>query len=452
MADPSKKTDEPVTQAVQSALAVIGSCVESDDFPADKLAQIRDGYCAFSMDEKKDFLHALMTDIEIEPDDVKDSLQRAVSIRKPGKDWTFAVSDLRKGLQSPRERLFRQFMKMEDGLPFLLSVRRDLLSIQRHSSLDLKPVDRELSGLFNTWFQHGFLSLQEVTPASPYRLIQELHSQDMVHPMTRLEEMGQRLGADRRCFVLFHRAMPERPIVFIEVALTIGMARTVDAVIGDRTESTEGEPDTAVFYSINNTQEGLAGIGLGKVLIFWVVDRIRKDSPEIENFVTLSPLPGFWKRYLRRILTEEGLSFELTRDAFSNEFSDRARKTIREAWEAAGHDAPEHWTGLLVSILDDGTWNAHPTLVKYLERPLVNAAYIYLMREKSSRGRPINPVANFHLNNGATLSKRHINYLGNPSERGMKESCGLMVNYVYTQTWFRQVSRSIRSWFGWQRG
>lgn len=410
--------------------------------PADTL---RAAYENLSRDEKALFFQRLMNEFETPPSTFAPLLEQAILQKEASEAWTRALSDIRKHIDSPRRKLFRQFMDLPEGLPFLLTMRRDLLAIQRRDNIDLKPVDRELSALFDSWFQNNFLSLEEVTAASPYRLIRYLKDHELVHPMTQLEEMGRRLGTDRRCFALFHRVMPDVPIVFIEVALTRGLTRNIDDIILSKPLIPEKDANTAVFYSINNTQDGLAGIGLGNVLIFLVVDRIRQNLPQIENFATLSPLPGFWPRYLRRILTEKETPFNLTRDDLLNLFSSRAAETLTAERQKRAGRTEKDFAAVLTAILSDPSWPENEVYARRLERPLTELAYHYIVREKSARGRPVNPVANFHLSNGASISKSNINFLANTSERGLQESCGMMANYIYTQTWFRQLRRSVRA-------
>ncbi|MEM2983286.1 MAG: malonyl-CoA decarboxylase family protein, partial [Candidatus Bathyarchaeia archaeon] len=272
---------------------------------------------------------------------------------------------------------------------------------------------------------------------------------DIVHPLTSLEEMGQRLGNDTRCFALYHRAMAEEPVVFIEVALTKGIIRSIHQII-DKEPGRERRADnfdTAIFYSINNTQEGLTGIGLGKVMIFQVVDHIKKTVPSVQTFSTLSPIPGFWKNYLKRILEGNDSSFLMKREGLLGYFTEKSRLALEREFRGKGRAEPKDFGEVLLGILSDKRWIENPVYIKYLQKPMEEITYFYITKEKGHGGKPLNPVANFHMANGATVSKNCINFLGNRSQRGLEESCGMMVNYIYSQSWFQQIKRSLRNLF-----
>jgi malonyl-CoA decarboxylase len=267
----------------------------------DLLYRFQRQYDEMPDEERYGFFDTLLRRMETQKEDIEEQLRNVLeSPRLEPMEWSRLLTELRRKMESPRLRAFRRFLNVSGGFKFLLDLRADVLGTERRTNLNLEPLDEELSHLFNSWFQHGFLFLQEVTPDSPFRQIRFLKEHDMVHPMTSLEEMGSRLGEDRRCFAMYHRAMPEEPVVFIEGALTRGITRSIHEIIGDEGAGKKSRmtADTAIFYSINNTQNGLAGLGLGKILIFEVVEAIRRDNPTIKTFATLSPIPGFWSRYL----------------------------------------------------------------------------------------------------------------------------------------------------------
>ncbi len=218
-------------------------------------------------------------------------------------------------------RAFRRFLNASGGLKFLLDLRADVLA----APSDLGPIDEEIAYLFTSWFQYGFLFLQEITQDSSYRQIRFLKEHDMVHPMASLEEMGNRLGEDRRSFALYHRAMPEEPIVFIEAALTKRIPTSIHEILDDSRSGPESNPDTAIFYSINNAQNGLVGLGLGKLLIYQVVDAIQRNRPRVSTFATLSPVPGFLNRYLKPILAGNDSAFRMKRADLVKYFPESTR-------------------------------------------------------------------------------------------------------------------------------
>ena len=384
----------------------------SADLPLDALDEFRAAYLAAPRDVRESFFSLLLVRMEVSREAVETPLRSV--LEAPSGDpveWTSLLTDLRRTLESPRMRVFRRFLNVSGGLKFLLDLRADVLAAERQSELDLAPIDEEISYLFNSWFQYGFLFLQEITQDSSYRQIHFLKGHDMVHPMARLEEMGNRLGEDRRSFALYHRAMPEEPIVFIEAALTRRIPRSIHEILDDPGKSPETDPDTAIFYSINNAQNGLVGLGLGKLLIFQVVDAIKKNRPQIQTFATLSPVTGFWGRYLQRILQGEDRAFRLKKKDVVKHFSQSARRHIL----GRGAKTDSDFASALLEILSSPGWIEDPILFREVRRPLTQIAYFYLTEE-----------------------------------RGLKDSCGIMVSYVYSSTWLHQLRRSARAMLPWK--
>ncbi|MDY6851575.1 MAG: malonyl-CoA decarboxylase family protein, partial [Thermodesulfobacteriota bacterium] len=364
--------------------------------------------------------------------------------RKDPALWRTLMVKLRSSVESPRWRLFRQFISLPGGLKFLLDLRADILAAQYQGAPDLEPLDDDLKRLFESWFQNGFLFLKEITLDSPYSQIEIIKNRDMVHPMTSLEEVGRRLGRDRRCFALYHRAMPEEPVVFIEVGLTKGLARSIHEIIGQEAGkgNEQSRKDTAVFYSINNTQNGLAGLGLGKVLIFQVVEYLKKTAPQVKNFCTLSPMPGFWRRYLRPVL-EGRKDFIMNVEGLQKIFDKRPWALLQEEFVSMGGDKKAAFAEVLLTVFSETRWAENQALSRSLAKPLRRLGYIYLAEEKNRAGRPLDPVANFHLSNGASLTPGHVNFKANCSPKGLERSLGLMVNYVYSQSWLKQIKSSM---------
>ena len=418
----------------------------SADPPLDALEGFQAAYRAASREARELFFSLLLVRMEVSREVAVPRLRTV--LEAPFGDpvvWTSLLTDLRRTLESPRMRAFRRFLNISGGLKLLLDLRADVLAAGRQSGLDLAPIDEEIAHLFTSWFQHGFLFLQEITQDSSYRQIQFLKDHDMVHPMARLEEMGDRLGEDRRSFALYHRAMPEEPIVFIEAALTRQIPRSIHEILDNPGKRSEKDPETAIFYSINNAQNGLVGLGLGKLLIFQVVDAIRKDRPRVRTFATLSPVTGFWGRYLRPILRGEDEPFRLKRGDVVEYFSHSARRRI------LGRTKGESDFGLaLLEILSAPNWIGDRPVLEEVRRPLTQIAYFYLTEERSASGRPMNPVASFHLGNGARLHAKNVHFAANRTERGLMDSCGIMVSYVYSSTWQHELRRSARAILPWR--
>ena len=430
---------------IEKLIGNIKNVIDSASVHGDVLKEIREDYKSLKREDKPMFFVRLVSDIEVRQHDLAGLLDEISAGEKESEIWPKILLELRSGLESPRLRFFRHFIRLPGGLKFLLDFRADVLAAQRLSGLDLGLLDYDLTLLFETWFQAGFLFLQEITLNSPYRQIELIMNGDLVHPMTGLEEMKRRLGRDRRCFALYHRAMPEEPVIFIEVALAEGIVRSIQEIIvpGDGDSDESAKKDTAVFYSINNTQNGLAGLGLGNLLIFQVVDFIKKDMPNIKSFCTLSPMPGFWRRYLKPMLEDQGKNFKMKRDGLEKLFDRRTKNLIEKEYQGQGGKTPASFPEILLSIFSTPQWTNNEPLVINLAKPLCRLAYIYLAEEKNHANRPIDPVANFHLSNGASLAPANVNFGANWSAMGLERSLSLMVNYVYSQHWRQTIAGSL---------
>jgi hypothetical protein len=432
----------------EKLVRLLGEIQASTDPPLDLLDRFRATYERASREERQAFFALLLTRMEVVRETVSRPLEAvlAASADDPVK-WTSLLTTLRRALESPRMRAFRRFLNASGGLKFLLDLRADVLAAERQGGSDLRPIDEEIAHLFTSWFQYGFLFLQEITQDSPYRQIRFLKEHDMVHPMASLDEMGRRLGEDRRSFALYHRAMPEEPIVFIEAALTRRIPVSIHEILDEPGKAPERDPDTAIFYSINNTQNGLVGLGLGKLLIFQVVDAIKKTSPQIQTFATLSPVTGFWTRYLSPLLAGEDGAFRLKRKGVAARFSAAARKRLLAAVGAGDESA---FPDALRKILSSPRWIEDAALVSDLASPLTSIAHFYLSEERDKSGKPLNPVASFHIGNGAVLTKKNVHFGANKTERGLLDACGFMVSYVYSSTWLHSLRRSARAMLPWQ--
>jgi hypothetical protein len=441
----SKKIDE--------LLRLLKEIHAQEEISPDSLINFRERYQEILPEERPHLFETVIRRFEVGKKEIEKELRLVLAEEeKDPVQWRQGLSALRQKIESPRIQVFRKFLNISGGLQFLLDLRADVISAQRQSSLSFEPLDQDIAQLFNLWFQGGFLFLNEITLNSPYRQIRYLKEHDLVHPMASLEEMGNRLGTDRRCFGLFHRLMPEEPITFIEVALTRGIARSIHEIIENQQSrlNVKKQPDTAIFYSINNTQTGLAGVGLGKVLIFQVVETLEKNHPAIKTFSTLSPMPGFWERYFKPILKGEKSGFRMTRDRLPEFFPEKIRQPLMEIHQKKSGRKEAELAPALLEILSDLHWIEDPEYLDLLRKPLTDLAYFYLSQEKDRRGKPLNPVANFHLGNGATVGLKNVNFAANRFSRGVSESCGLMVNYIYSQTWLQQIGRTMKAFLPWR--
>jgi malonyl-CoA decarboxylase len=287
-----------------------------------------------------------------------------------------AEARLRIALDAPRAKFFAQFNLLPDGVKFLVDLRADLLAFLEHEpALDVLRV--ELDGLLESWFDPGFLELRRITWQSPALVLEKLIAYEAVHRIESWDDLKNRLDLDRRCYAFFHPRMPDEPLIFVEIALAKGLPGSVQLLLDEQAPIGEvRKADTAVFYSISNAQKGLRGISLGNLLLKRVIADLQTDLPWLKTFCTLSPIPGF-RRWL------QGAAAELVRDG-----------------------APD----------------------EALREPLLKACARYLVEAKKD-GQPLDPVAQFHLHNGASIDR--IFWRADASERGLAQSCGLMVSYRY---------------------
>ncbi len=322
-----------------------------------------------------------------------------------------AERELRNALEPPRITLLRQFNALPEGVKFLVDRRAELLVLGRNDPL-LHGLEEDLKRLLANWFDIGFLELQRIGWESPAALLEKLMAYEAVHEIRSWTDLKNRLEADRRCFAFFHPRMPDEPLIFVEVALVAGMASDVNALLDEAAPI--GDPqaaDTAIFYSISNCQQGLAGISFGDFLIKRVVDALAIDLPRLKVFATLSPVPGF-RAWLDRQSEAAPEALLLPAE--------------RSAIEALGERITERD---LRALLDRPDWPAEPQLAAALREPLLRLCARYLLRERAPSGRALDPVAHFHLSNGARIER--LNWQGDVSPKGLQQSAGIMVNYVY---------------------
>ena len=275
-------------------------------------------------------------------------------------------------VEPARLQLIRRLNQTHDATAKLVAMREDLIRfLPEHP--DLGKLNVDFKHLFASWFNRGFLVLRPINWSSPAHILEKIITYESVHEIENWDDLRRRLQPDdRRCFAFFHPAMPDEPLIFVEVALTKGTPNSIQSVLLENRDAMAAEKaDTAAFYSISNCQAGLAGISFGNSLIKTVVQHLLRELPQIRNFVTLSPIPGLVK-WLR---------------------------------ETGNFDA-------------DATAETHMKLAAH-----------YLLNAKHHRGQPHDPVARFHLNNGALVGAVHAN--ADKSKNGMAQSCGVMVNYRY---------------------
>jgi len=332
----------------------------------------------------------------------------------PGAARRHAESRLRLALGSPRIRILKQFNLLPDGVKFLVDLRTDVLRYV-HGAPELEVIDEELYSLLGSWFDVGNLELTRISWASPAVLLEKLIAYEAVHEIRGWGDLRNRLDSDRRCYAFFHPRMPGEPLIFVEIALTRDIAGNVQALLDESAPILDPrEAQAAIFYSISNTQAGLRGVSFGGFLIKRVVEQLLLEFPKLKTFATLSPVPGF-RRWL------EGEIRARRPDLLAKADADRVCRI------AITTDPNEALADLLKRDLADD-----PESAVALEPLLTHLCARYLVAVKEGEGaraQPADPVARFHLGNGARLER--INWLGDRSPRGLKQSCGIMVNYLY---------------------
>ena len=337
------------------------------------------------------FMQFLLTEVSLDPEKVDAAVKAYEADKTP--ESRRALSS---ALEAPRQELMRRINFAPGGTAAIVDMRKFLVGLLREHP-EFKIVDADLQHLLVSWFNRGFLAIEEINWNTPAAILEKLIEYEAVHEITGWDDLRRRLDKDRRCFAFFHPALPDEPLIFVEVALVKGLASSVQPLLDlgvKRLEPTKA--DTAIFYSISNCQEGLKGISFGNFLIKQVVAELSAELPNLKHFSTLSPVPGFMKW----LSGYDG---------------------------AAAKMKPAQIAEIKKTLLDP-EWFRKEKVAESLKDPMQQLVAHYLLNEKS-RERPLDPVSRFHLGNGARLER--INWLGDVSENGMKQSAGLMVNYLY---------------------
>ena len=401
----------------QSILAQMRACLHArggEVSARNRAAKLAQTYLGLNDAGRRAFLCDLAS-FDSDPDIVRRSFE---SVQDAGTDGDRALANvsLRRALEPPRARLLMQFTTIPDGMKFLVDLRATLLDLMKDDPY-LAALESDLRALLANWFDVGFLEMQRIDWHSPALLLERLVGYEAVHEIRSWSDLKNRLDSDRRCYALFHPRMPNEPLIFVEVALVHGLAGSVQALLDKKAPLLDAKSaDTAIFYSISNCQRGLNGISFGNFLIKRVVEILAGEFRNIKQFATLSPIPGF-RRWLDARLADNDPAL----------LSDEESSTLRTA-APASEKAAETGPQALAAILARRGWFRDPSMMKAAEPVLVRLAARFLLNE--SRGnRALDPVAHFHLSNGARVER--IIALGDTSDKGAKASATLMVNYVY---------------------
>ena len=320
---------------------------------------------------------------------------------------------LQRVAEPPRQELFRRLNRATNGTAALVSMRRDLLQLLDKQP-ELTAVDFDLRHLLSSWFNPGFLKMHRVDWKSPAEVLEKLIQHEAVHAIDGWDDLRRRLQPDRRCFAFFHPQLPNEPLIFVEVALLPEIPAVITPLVDKKAETNHqtSQYKVAAFYSISNCEPGLRGVSMGNFLIKRVAEQLHAEFPGLKTFVTLSPIPGFidWAA------------------AGADIGADKTGVQLKPAVRAAREQALE------ILDLTNRTWTErlsagwHPDSATEKEKnALLCLASIYLALGSASRNG--NPVAKFHLGNGAKLHQ--INWAGDLSRKGLRQSASLMVNYLY---------------------
>jgi acyl-CoA synthetase (AMP-forming)/AMP-acid ligase II len=355
--------------------------------------EILAAYSEFKTGERIAFFEALARTFGIDRERLKFAC--AAFERDPSDENAAEVAE---AAEPRRQMLIRRLNLAPEGTGSLVAMRAQLLDVIERRG-DLAAIDRDFLHLLGSWFNRGFLVLRRIDWSTPANILEKIIRYEAVHEIHDWDDLRARIDSpDRRCYAFFHPALPDDPLIFVEVALTREIPDAITPILErKRTPLDPQDATTAAFYSISNTQRGLAGVSFGSFLIKQVVEEISRELPRLSTFVTLSPVPGF------------------------SDWLARERKAAASEISPADKAVLAH--------LDDANWPREAAKVAALKPVLVPLAAHYLLSARTKSGRPIDPVARFHLGNGARLER--INFAADLSPRALAQSAGIMVNYRY---------------------
>jgi len=372
-----------------------------------RAAELGRGYLILNNKGKRRFLELLATEFDIDHDAINTTLVRHQQVEDPA-ELQKVIQELRNLLEPPRTKLLRQFNELQEGVKFLVDLRADLIPWAKTEPA-LQSLDQDVYRLLVSWFDIGFLDLRRITWNTSAAILEKMIEYEAVHAISSLKDLKNRLLEDRRCYAFFHPRMLDEPLIFVEVALVNGMSDNVlelldvEAPIGDPQKA-----DTAIFYSISNCQAGLAGVSFGNFLIKRVVADLAANHPNLKTFSTLSPIPGLLK--------------------WATSATDPIELSEQETSALAIATAQKDGQTVLQDIIQSPRKHPEIDIKKDLEDVLKRLCARYLLEAKRGQ-QAYDRVAHFHLCNGAQIER--INWAGDLSPAGVRQSAGIMVNYLY---------------------
>ena len=362
-------------------------------------------YLGLAEAEREAFLRVLAEEFDPPPEPILAAAE-AVRTAPSAAERRKASARLVAALDSPRLKLLTRFNALPQGVKFLVDLRATIVELAERDPVFQGLLD-DLTGLLRGWFDVGFLELRRITWDSPASLLEKLIAYEAVHQIASWSDLKNRLDSDRRCFAFFHPRMPDEPLIFVEVALTDGIAGNIQALLDPNAPVLDPvKTDTAIFYSISNAQKGLAGISFGNFLIKQVVERLANEFPQLKRFATLSPIPGF-ATWLKK---QDGEALLTAPE----------KRALPKRGDGNQHP---------LALVRNPEWHRNRVLAAALEAPLTRLAARYLLAAKRPDGRALDSVAHFHLTNGARVEQ--LDWLADTSAKGLAQSCGVMVNYLY---------------------
>lgn len=401
-----------------------------------RAAQLGQVYLSLSATGKERFLRLLAEGYDTDHDAVQAAARRLLEADDEEDARARAERALHKALVAPRVRLLTQFNALPDGVKFLVDMRADLMGFAKQDK-GLQGLGQDLRGLLASWFDIGFLELRRITWDSPAAVLEKIIAYEAVHAIRSWDDLKNRLDSDRRLYGFFHPKMPGEPLIFVQVALVEGMAGTIQSLLDE--SAPVGDPaqaDTAIFYSISNAQQGLAGISFGNFLIKKVVETLSAEFPRLKTFATLSPIPGFGA-WLREVLEQPNGADPLL---------PAERKALAGVLARRAASLPAD----LGTLLEGSGWHRDGEMAEAMKAPLLRLCARYLALEKrpgkggdGATSTARDPVAHFHLTNGARIER--LNWLGDTSAKGLHQSAGMMVNYLYK---LNEIDRNHETYSG----
>ncbi|XP_062608840.1 malonyl-CoA decarboxylase, mitochondrial-like isoform X1 [Saccostrea cucullata] len=410
-----------------------------------KCRRFCDHYTGLSADDRISFLTVLAKQYGVNQSNVVQVATSVVNAQEREALLLMTEERLRHTLIPQYQQLFSKIGRIEGGVKFLVDMRADILTHlpgaqSEEYKAHMRILQQTIRDLLALWFSVGFLHLQRITWQSPCDMVQKISMYEAVHPIRDMNDLKRRVGSYRRCFVFTHRSMPGEPVVVLHTALTNSISSSIHSILktptfsGSKIEtdsSNDGDVDekedpnkisAAIFYSITSTQKGLQGVDLGNYLIKTVVKEVQNEFKGITQFSSLSPIPGF----------KTWLITEINRIIHMQEIGEQHPELLLEKEIEMMKNAlsvPDHSVlKTLKDLIQTHGWIQNESISEIIKGILLRLCGRYLFIEKR-RGFALNPVANFHLGNGAVLWR--LNWKADMSMRGINQSCGMMVNYRY---------------------